>query len=561
MRWQDFRRSENVEDVGSSGRGGYGVGMPVRLSGGVIVVAVIASLLFGINPLDMLGALMGGGGPVVQAPAPQPGYGPSQAPPGAGAIDPNREFVERVLGSTEDVWTQIFQKMGGQYDPPKLSLFHGGVRSACGMASAASGPFYCPGDQRLYLDTQFFDELTRRFKAPGDFAQGYVIAHEVGHHVQNQLGIMKQFADQQRTMGEAQRNALSVRLELQADCFAGVWGHYVQSWNKLDPGDIDEGLRAAAAVGDDTIQKRTQGYVVPDAFTHGTAEQRTLLVPHGFRLRRRPLLQHLREQPLIAAGPVAVGNRPRCSQPIVPNSRCGERPGMTPSVACPGCGRPMRALVLERKPLGTVQVDLCGDCRALWFDAFESVQLTPGATLELFRCIHESAPQTREPLPARLPCPRCSVALVLTHDQTRTGRFAYYRCEKGHGRFTPFLQFLREKAFIRPLPPDELARLKAQVRVIRCASCGGPVDLEQNAVCPWCRSAIVALDPDSVARALAGYREAEAQRTSVDVGKLADALLMAGRTGPDPAAAPDPGGLDLVETGLRALTRALTGQR
>ena len=277
MRWQDFRRSENVEDVGGAGGGGGGFGMPVRLSGGVIVIAVIASLLFGINPLDMLGALMGGGGPVVQQQAPATAPGSS-----ASANDPQHEFVARVLGSTEDVWTKLFSDMGARYEPPKLSLFQGRVRSACGMASAASGPFYCPGDRHLYLDTAFFNELTRRFKAPGDFAQGYVIAHEVGHHVQNQLGIMEQFSQQQQRLDSAGRNALSVRLELQADCFAGIWGHYVQAANKLDPGDIEEGLRAASAVGDDNIQKSTQGYVVPDSFTHGSAEQRVRWFRTGF---------------------------------------------------------------------------------------------------------------------------------------------------------------------------------------------------------------------------------------------------------------------------------------
>ncbi len=267
MRWGDFRRSSNVEE-GSGG--GIGFGAPVRLSGGVIVVAVIASLLFGVNPLDMLGAMMGGGSVVQSTPAPG-GQHPVQ--------DPNRDFVAAVLGSTEDVWQQVFQRMGSQYDPPKLHLFHGGVRSACGQASAAAGPFYCPGDRRVYLDTAFFEELERRFKAPGDFAQGYVIAHEVGHHVQNLLGIMDQVAREQQRADARTRNALSVRLELQADCFAGIWGHYVQGKQMLDPGDLEEGLRAASAVGDDQIQKRTQGYVVPDSFTHGSASQRV----HWFR--------------------------------------------------------------------------------------------------------------------------------------------------------------------------------------------------------------------------------------------------------------------------------------
>ena len=172
--------------------------------------------------------------------------------------------------------------MGSRYDPPKLHLFHGTVRSSCGNASAASGPFYCAADRKVYLDTAFFDELERRFAAPGDFARGYVIAHEVGHHVQNLLGVMDQFDRQQQSAGQGGRNALSIRLELQADCFAGVWGHYVQSAQLLDPGDVEAGLRAASAVGDDQIQKRTQGYVVPESFTHGSAIQRVKWFRAGF---------------------------------------------------------------------------------------------------------------------------------------------------------------------------------------------------------------------------------------------------------------------------------------
>ncbi len=279
MRWGDFRRSDNVEEGSSyGGPGGFGMGGPVRISGGLIVVAVIAGLLFGVNPLDIIGGMTGGGGPVVQQQAPAPAPGGQR-----GAVtDPNSEFVRRVLGSTEDVWTETFQRMGARYDPPTLHLFHGAVQSACGQASAASGPFYCSADRKLYLDTAFFEELSRRFGAPGDFAQGYVIAHEVGHHVQNLLGVMDQFGQQQRAMDAASRNAMSVRLELQADCFAGIWGHYVQGQQKLDPGDIEEGLKAASAVGDDQIQKRTRGYVVPESFTHGSAEQRVRWFRTGF---------------------------------------------------------------------------------------------------------------------------------------------------------------------------------------------------------------------------------------------------------------------------------------
>lgn len=280
MRWQDFRRSSNIEEGSATGGGGYGFGMPVRLSGGVIVLAVVVGLLFGVNPLDMLSALLGGGGPVAQAPAPAPT--PAQPGQRAAAVDPRRDFVSAVVGSTEDVWGKIFQEMGSRYDPPTLHLFTGSVRSACGLASEASGPFYCPGDRRVYLDTAFFDELDRRFHAPGDFAQGYVIAHEVGHHVQNLLGIMGKFDAQARTTDPRGRNGLSVRLELQADCFAGVWGHYVQTMQKLDPGDVEEGLRAASAVGDDNIQRSVQGRVVPDSFTHGSAEQRVRWFRAGF---------------------------------------------------------------------------------------------------------------------------------------------------------------------------------------------------------------------------------------------------------------------------------------
>ncbi len=284
MRWGDFRRSDNVEDrTGDSGPGGRpsgggfsGGGM--KLGGGAMVLVVIVSLLFGVNPMDMLGG--GDGAPVPMPPQPAPGYGPQRSAPGGPVAqpqrpqDPTREFVAHVLGDTEDVWSAVFKTMGSRYDPPKLVLFSGTVRSACGRAGASAGPFYCPADRDVYLDTAFFGELARRFGAPGDFAQAYVIAHEIGHHVQNVTGIMRQF-DAQASRGDARaRNALSVRLELQADCFAGVWGHFAQRRNLLETGDIEEGFRAAAAVGDDMIQKKTQGYVVSDAFTHGSAAQR-----------------------------------------------------------------------------------------------------------------------------------------------------------------------------------------------------------------------------------------------------------------------------------------------
>jgi hypothetical protein len=280
MRWGDFRRSDNVEDRGDGGASGGGFpGGGIKLTGGAIVIVVIASLLFGADPFEMLGMLTGDGGPAPPqqqtAPPPQTaskGYGPAPARPAA--RDETKEMAARVLGDTEDVWGAVFKAMGSRYDPPQLVLFGGATQSACGRASAAVGPFYCSADRELYLDTAFFNDLARRFGAPGDFAQAYVIAHEVGHHVQNLMGIMGQFDRQAQRTDARGRNAMSVRLELQADCFAGIWGHFAQKRNLLEPGDIEEGLRAAAAVGDDRIQHATQGRVVPESFTHGSAEQR-----------------------------------------------------------------------------------------------------------------------------------------------------------------------------------------------------------------------------------------------------------------------------------------------
>jgi uncharacterized protein len=290
MRWGDYRRSENVEDrTGNAPEGGGGLpfGGGMRLSGGALIILVIVGMLFGINPFEMLGMLGGDGGsvqvpPTQSAPPSQtlpPGYGPqssvSPARPSAPAsTDVNKDFSRAVLGDTEDVWSQIFKASGKRYDAPKLVLYRGVTRSACGRANAAVGPFYCPADRDLYLDTSFFNELHNRFGAPGDFAQAYVISHEVGHHVQNLLGTMGQFEAQMQRGDERTSNALSVRLELQADCFAGVWGFYSQKRGIIDAKDIEQGLRAAAAVGDDNIQKRTTGYVVPESFTHGSAEQR-----------------------------------------------------------------------------------------------------------------------------------------------------------------------------------------------------------------------------------------------------------------------------------------------
>jgi predicted metalloprotease len=268
MRWQDFRRSDNVEestDSGSSGIGGIHLGI-----GGVIVVIVI-SLLLGKNPLDVLALLSDSGAPTQtqsQAPAPS-------GPPGSGAPrDEQKEFVARVLGDTEDVWMGVFQQRGGHYQPPKLVLFRGQAASACGLASTATGPFYCPRDRDVYLDLAFFQELSQRFGAPGDFARAYVVAHEVGHHVQNQLGLMAQVQQKSANASDVARNALSVRQELQADCFAGIWGHSAQQRGLIDAKDVESGIAAATAVGDDRLQQRSRGYVVPESFTHGTSAQR-----------------------------------------------------------------------------------------------------------------------------------------------------------------------------------------------------------------------------------------------------------------------------------------------
>jgi uncharacterized protein len=284
MRWGDFRRSENVEDRTEGMPEGSGGGSPIgglHIGGGALIILVIVGMLFGINPLEMLGLLTGNDDTVQQsAPPARPGYGPqrgSAAPSSAAAV--NKDFSRAVLGDTEDVWGAIFKAMGSRYAPPTLVLYRGVTPSACGRANAAVGPFYCPGDHDLYLDTSFFNELSTRFGAPGEFAQAYVIAHEVGHHVQTLLGTMDKVEPQMQRGGERTANGLSVRLELQADCYAGVWAFYAQKRNIIDARDVDSGLRAASAVGDDQIQKRTQGYVVPDSFTHGSAEQRT----HWFR--------------------------------------------------------------------------------------------------------------------------------------------------------------------------------------------------------------------------------------------------------------------------------------
>ncbi|MDH0097659.1 zinc metallopeptidase [Ectopseudomonas hydrolytica] len=270
MRWQRGRRSDNVVDA--RGRTGRRVGGGLSLGG--VALVVIVSLMMGQDPLQILGQ--------IADQATQSQVGPSGGVPAAN--DQQREFVRAILGDTEDTWRELFQSAGQQYRDPQLVLFSGGVNSACGFASSAVGPFYCPGDQRVYLDMTFFREMEQRFAAAGDFARAYVIAHEVGHHVQTLLGVSARVhAARQRGERVEGDGGLLVRQELQADCLAGVWAHHAQrrhDW--LEPGDLEEALNAASAIGDDRLQKRTQGQVVPDAFTHGTSEQRVRWFSTGF---------------------------------------------------------------------------------------------------------------------------------------------------------------------------------------------------------------------------------------------------------------------------------------
>lgn len=265
MRTDNERESSNIEDRrggGFSGGGGGGRGLGL----GTIVVALVASWVLGVNPMTVLNMLSGGGAPQTQS-------APAQQPP---ANDKDARFVSVVLADTEDVWRDIFQQHNSQYRDPKLVLFSGQTPTACGTGQAAMGPFYCTGDEKVYIDLRFYQELRDRFKAPGDFAQAYVIAHEVGHHVQNLLGTSGKVDAMRGRISEAQQNQLSVKLELQADCYAGVWANRAQEMrNVLEPGDIEEALTAAAAVGDDSIQMATRGTIVPESFTHGSAAQRS----------------------------------------------------------------------------------------------------------------------------------------------------------------------------------------------------------------------------------------------------------------------------------------------
>jgi hypothetical protein len=273
MKWEGHRRSGNVEDRRGSGAG-FGLGGG-RLSIGAVVIALIGGLLFGVDPLTMLSMMSGGGGSALQE------QGPAPAPP---SEDVRATFVSTVLADTEDVWASLMQQENKVYQPPKLVLFRGTTLSACGRGSAAMGPFYCPEDQRIYIDLNFFDTMANRLGAGGDFAQAYVISHEVGHHVQNLLGISENVNRARSRMPSAQANSLSVRVELQADCLAGVWAHHSQrSKGWLEQGDIEEAMNAATQIGDDTLQRKTQGTIVPESFTHGTSAQRTDWFTRGLR--------------------------------------------------------------------------------------------------------------------------------------------------------------------------------------------------------------------------------------------------------------------------------------
>jgi predicted metalloprotease len=271
MKLDDSRRSDNVEDDRGSGLGVRGAGIGI----GTIVIVVIGYFM-GVSPATLLSFLNGGDPQAVTQPAP--------ADSGTAASnDPQVDFVRAILGETEDVWGAYFSNMGKTYVRPKLVLFSGQVSSACGLASSASGPFYCPGDQRVYIDLAFFRQLATQFAAPGDFARAYVIAHEVGHHVQNLLGITDTASQAEERAGRVGANRVSVKIELQADCFAGVWAAQADNARKiLEPGDLEQGLKAASSVGDDTLQRREQGTVVPDSFTHGTSAQRVGWFRRGF---------------------------------------------------------------------------------------------------------------------------------------------------------------------------------------------------------------------------------------------------------------------------------------
>ena len=271
MRIDDDRESDNVEDR----RGGGGMGRAGGLGIGGVLLALVASYFLGIDPRTLLGVAESvSGGQQAQTRPLDPATDPDAA---------LRKEVSKILARTEDTWGTLFQQMGGTYQRPKLDLYRGSIPTACGAGQAAMGPFYCPGDQKVYLDMAFFQEMERRFKAGGDFARAYVIAHEIGHHVQNQMGITAKTDAMRDRVSKVEYNKISVRVELQADCFAGVWAYHSNKAKPfLDPNDVDEALRAANAIGDDALQRQSQGAVVPDSFTHGTSQQRVRWFKTGF---------------------------------------------------------------------------------------------------------------------------------------------------------------------------------------------------------------------------------------------------------------------------------------
>lgn len=275
MKWGGNRQSDNVEDrrgSGGSSGGGFG-GRSIGI--GSVVIALVASVFFGVNPLTVLNILSGG------SPEPQSQSAPAQKPP---ADDPMAAFVSTVLADTEDVWKAVFTQGGATYQEPKLVLFRGTTSTACGQGQAAMGPFYCPADQKVYIDLGFYETLKNQLGAPGDFAQAYVIAHEVGHHVQHLMGITTKMEQMRGQVSQTDYNALSVRLELQADCFSGVWANHAQAARQLlEQGDVEEAMNAAARIGDDALQRSRDGQVVPDSFTHGTSAQRQRWFDNGLK--------------------------------------------------------------------------------------------------------------------------------------------------------------------------------------------------------------------------------------------------------------------------------------
>ena len=281
MRWQGRRESDNVEDrrdqsSGNGGMGGGGIRIPRGKGGIVILIVVVVAGYYGYDLTPLLGG--GGSSSVTTTQSHNQGQGHVQSSSDAQAA----KFTSVILASTEDTWSEIFQKMGKHYVNPKLVMYRGQTTTGCGTGQSVMGPFYCPADQTVYIDLSFYDELKNKLGAGGDFADGYVIAHEVGHHVQKLLGIEEKVREQQQHSTQTEANHLSVKLELQADCFAGVWGHYMQQQNVLETGDLQEALNAAEAIGDDKLQQQSQGRIVPDSFTHGTSQQRYSWFKRGF---------------------------------------------------------------------------------------------------------------------------------------------------------------------------------------------------------------------------------------------------------------------------------------